>query len=175
MNTTKATLVYVRDGDKILLARKTRKVGAGLWNGYGGKLKDSQSFLENACDEFKKETGGATLTVKHLKLQALIKLFSHTNISLVPDFTILVYTIYNTHVNGVHSIRSTKEMVDPQWFDLENIPYDEMLPPDKEFLPRILEGEIFTASFRYGNAEMTLATEFDYKEITLQQLAALTA
>ena len=37
------TLVFLRDGSKVLLGMKKRGFGAGKWNGFGGKVnKDSE-------------------------------------------------------------------------------------------------------------------------------------
>ncbi len=168
MKTIKATLIYVKNIGNVLLAKKRRKIGAGLWNGYGGKLKKNDTFLKNACDEFEKESGGAILGEKKLEPQALIGFFSYKNFSEVPDFTVLVYTIQHFYVHG--DPVKTDEMGDPQWFNRQDIPYNEMLPPDRIFLPRILDGDIFITNFRFNDKKKTSATEFGYREVVRREL-----
>ncbi len=55
----KATVILlVREGE-ILLARKLKKIGAGKWNGYGGKPEPGDATLEEtAVREMKEEGGG---------------------------------------------------------------------------------------------------------------------
>ena len=40
------TLVFLRDGSKVLLGMKKRGFGAGKWNGFGGKVRIQRRDLE---------------------------------------------------------------------------------------------------------------------------------
>jgi len=54
------TLCLVMDGDgRVLLGRKTRKIGAGKWNGLGGRAEEFDASIEaTARREVQEETGG---------------------------------------------------------------------------------------------------------------------
>ena len=44
-----ATLVFPVKGDEVLLVRKTKKIGVGLWNGFGGGVeRGSKSNCERS-------------------------------------------------------------------------------------------------------------------------------
>jgi hypothetical protein len=66
-------------------------------------------------------------------------------------------------------VKTTEEMKDPRWFNEDDIPYDEMLPADRVFLPRVLEGEIFTTNFRFNDQEKTSAKEFGYRTAVMEE------
>ena len=54
----KATVILIMKEGKVLLARKVKKIGAGMWNGYGGKSEPSdQSLRHTACRELYEESG----------------------------------------------------------------------------------------------------------------------
>ena len=42
------TLLFVREGDRILLGYKKNGFGKGKWNGFGGKVKDGETIEEAA-------------------------------------------------------------------------------------------------------------------------------
>ena len=42
------------------------------------------------------------------------------------------------------------EMI-PKWFDIEEIPYDEMFPDDKYWLPLFLENKKFNGYFEFDD------------------------
>src|ERR1039458_5706638 len=50
-----ATLMFLVDGGKVLLAMKKRGFGVGRWNGVGGKVKDDESIEEAAIRECQEE------------------------------------------------------------------------------------------------------------------------
>ncbi len=51
--------------------------------------------------------------------------------------------------------QATEEMV-PSWFFEEIIPYDEMWPADRYWLPRVLDGRYVTARFEYAPDQTTI-------------------
>lgn len=69
------TLVFLLDRKrgKILLAEKQRKVGAGCWNGYGGKKEPADKTMRDcAVRELSKESGGIKADPGDLELAAII-------------------------------------------------------------------------------------------------------
>ncbi|MBI4136155.1 MAG: NUDIX domain-containing protein [Candidatus Vogelbacteria bacterium] len=46
-----ATLVFLVRAGKVLLARKTRHIGEGRWNGYGGGIDSGENLIQCAIRE----------------------------------------------------------------------------------------------------------------------------
>lgn len=61
------TLVFVKDGGKILLLKRLKEPNAGKYNGVGGKVEPTEGILECALRETKEETGLNCLSLQ-LKL-----------------------------------------------------------------------------------------------------------
>src|SRR5687768_9308070 len=53
--TDRATLLFVLDGDRVLLIRKQRGLGAGKINGPGGRLDPGETPLQAAVREVEEE------------------------------------------------------------------------------------------------------------------------
>jgi hypothetical protein len=72
---------------------------------------------------------------------------------------LVVFIYTTTQFSG--EAQKTAEMDTPTWFPFDTIPYDNMVPADRDFLPKILRGEIFTAHVRF-NEDMSAFTELEY-------------
>ena len=138
----KATVVFLIKDNKILLARKMKKIGAGLWNGYGGKPEPKDiSIRHTACRELYEESGMGIITEPdHLIEVADIDFYK--NKASIADFSVVFYISYLWSGEA----GDTEEMKDPTWFTLDDIPYGEMLPADRDFMPKILDKIINTDS-----------------------------
>lgn len=53
----KATLCFVKKGDKILMINRNKPPFVGMWNAVGGKVKEGESVTECALREIKEESG----------------------------------------------------------------------------------------------------------------------
>ena len=51
------TLMFIHDGDRILLGLKKRGFGEGKWNGFGGKVTPNESVRLANIREMKEECG----------------------------------------------------------------------------------------------------------------------
>ena len=52
------TLCFIQKDERVLLGRKTRKIGKGMWNGLGGNVeKDDKSIKDAAKREILEESG----------------------------------------------------------------------------------------------------------------------
>lgn len=127
------TLLFLRQGDKILLAYKKRGFGAGKWNGIGGKVEEGESLKAAAVRECQEEIG--VIPEGPIRV-GRIRFFDQTDPSFESDCNIFVSLAWEGEP------RETDEMR-PQWFDIKDIPYDQMWPVDKYWYPHLLNGELF--------------------------------
>lgn len=155
----KATLIFPIKGYKIKLGIKQRGVGAGLYNGWGGKVEPGQTIRENLAEEFKTETGGAVCSPDKIRPVALIHFFFFGNDTDIPDFDVTVYIAEEI----IGTIHDTDEMKNEKDFAFDGVPYDHMMPADREFVAKILNGETFFGRV-YFNEDKTGLRKSSYYE-----------
>ena len=132
---------------RILLAMKKRGYGVGKWNGVGGKQKGNETVRETAMRECKEEIG-----VKPLKFNEVATLI-FTSAGYKEDFGQQVLVFMCTSWEGEPV--ETEEM-SPRWFSLSEIPYTNMWPDDKYWLPDVIKGKYVTIDFRFDNKNSLL-------------------
>jgi len=161
----KATLVFPIKNNQILLAKKMKKVGAGKWNGFGGKSElEDVSIRHTACRELFEESGlGIQTTPEKLIAKAVINFYFFDNQTNEPNWLVAIYLVQDFTGEAL----STEEMQMPTWFSIESIPYHEMLPADKDFLPKLFGEKTFIGKVRF-NQDMTKVIESDYSEMPLE-------
>lgn len=137
----KVTLSFIIKGNEILLAMKKRGFGAGLWNGYGGKLKDGESIYDAAKREVKEEID---IDVKSMKKVGVLDFYFEGD---KPDWNQQVHVFLIQEYNG--EPKESEEML-PKWFKINEIPYDKMWEDDKFWLPRVIEGHSVYGRFVFG-------------------------
>lgn len=115
------TLVFFRDGKKILLSEKKRSIGSGLLNGFGGKVEVNETVLEAAIREAEEEVG-----LKPVQMQ------KKAVISFKRDIPILMHVFVATDWTG--EIKESDEMQNPAWYSIGSLPYEKMIPTDKLWL-----------------------------------------
>ena len=131
------TLCIIKDKDKILLGLKKKGFGEGRWNGFGGKVKDGESIKDAAIRELNEEAG-----IKPLDINKKGKLI----FEFIDGDVFEVHVFSATKFKG--EIRESDEMK-PQWFDVDNIPFDKMWPDDKHWFPLFLKDKIFEGRFLF--------------------------
>jgi 8-oxo-dGTP diphosphatase/2-hydroxy-dATP diphosphatase len=153
-------LFFIRDG-KVLLAIKKKKIGKGLWNGYGGGIEPEDLTPKDAAvRELGEESGGMTTSVDKLTQVADTCFHNTTEDGTTFVCHMLVYFAYEWKGEA----RETDEMSLPTWFDFDKIPTDKMLPADKVWLPIVLSGKkiIFKANYGPHQSYMIGETEIQY-------------
>ncbi len=138
------TLVFLRDGDKILLAMKKRRFGEGKWNGVGGKLEPGETIEQAAIRETQEEIN---VTIDEMHPVGVLY------------FTQEPYLNNNSNVD-VHVFVADKwtgepvetEEMKPQWFNVDDVPFDNMWPDDPFWLPYVIEGKTVEGDFLFNEA-----------------------
>jgi len=142
------TLCLVRQPPRILLGMKKKGLGAGNWNGFGGKVESGESIEEAAIREVKEEAG---LTVNTVEKAGVIDFEFKGD----PQ-TLEVHIFHSSDFSG--EISESDEMR-PEWFEVEKIPYDTMWPDDRFWLPLLLSGKRFRGRFLFGEKNAILESK----------------
>jgi 8-oxo-dGTP pyrophosphatase MutT (NUDIX family) len=148
-----ATVLIIKKDGKILLGMKKRGFGEGKWNGFGGKPLPGENIEKTAIRETEEECG---IAVKNIKKMGIIDFEFFEK----PEWDQQVHFFLAERFEG--EPKETEEMK-PVWFSLEKIPYRQMWPDDKYWLPLMLSGKIFSGKFVFGESNDIL--EYKIKEI----------
>jgi 8-oxo-dGTP diphosphatase/2-hydroxy-dATP diphosphatase len=132
------TLCLVHEHPKILLGLKKKGFGEGKWNGFGGKVEENETVEEAAAREFFEETG---LTADNVEKFGFLELINEA------DYIVEMHLF---KVNGYSGELVESDEMKPQWFHVDDIPFDEMWSDDKHWLPLLLDGKKFRGKFIFG-------------------------
>lgn len=134
---TRATLVFLIRDRRILLAMKKRGHGVGKWNGAGGKIEPGETPAAAAARETTEEIGvRPTLDEQHGQV-----------LYLDPVKGDIFVTVFRTEEFAGEPIES--EEMRPQWWPIDQVPYDEMWDNDRYWLPHVINNQRFIATFAY--------------------------
>ncbi|MFA5020106.1 MAG: 8-oxo-dGTP diphosphatase [Candidatus Pacearchaeota archaeon] len=147
------TIVYA--SPNVLLGMKKRRFGSGKYNGFGGKIKDGENLEECAFRETLEESG-----IRIQNPELIGRILFHF-IDGEPDH--LVYFFRAKTFGG--ELRESDEMIS-EWFHRDKIPYENMWPDDKYWLPLLLEGKKFIGEFLFD-------IERNIKSYTLKEVNSL--
>ncbi len=146
-----ATLVFPIKGDKVLLARKTRKIGMGLWNGWGGMVEEGETIRQTASREFVEESG---IRVKDRDLEYVGEITFHNQKADGRRFDVEVHMFLLKKWTG--KVKSNSEMRDPTFWEIDKLPFEEMMPSDSEWLGTVLTGEWISGEVWHGLDQKTI-------------------
>lgn len=132
------TLCIVHQGQKILLGMKKVGLGAGRWNGFGGKVEPGEAIDVAAVRELREEVCIETSDIR----QKGVLEFSFEN----SPKTLEVHVFETTKFTGTP--KETNEMI-PRWFDVTKIPYEQMWSDDIHWLPLLLASKTFRGKFHF--------------------------
>lgn len=152
IKTITGTLCYLVHEDMVCLAKKTRKVGVGTRCGYGGKVKAGESLLQCLYNEVLEETNGVQINTGRTEKVAIIDFHNRKASGEIFIFTVHVYLVYDWE----GFIQESAEMKDPQMYTVHKLPYDEMMPSDKVWLPLVFHNCTFFAEVHLGPEQKTL-------------------
>lgn len=140
--TVRAVIVYICNGDKVLLIHKKRGLGAGKVNAPGGHIEPGETPHQAGVRECQEEVG---LTPKGLELRG--KLYFHFLDGLRMEG--FVYT-----AAAFTGIMVETDEADPFWCHVNSLPLDRMWEDDFYWLPQVLKGKKMDGRFIFDNDTM---------------------
>lgn len=141
--TKKLTLIIVREGNRVLLGMKKRGFGAGKWNGFGGKIEEGETPEDGAHRELREECG---ISASALAYRGVLRFMFGGD--PVPQEVHLFFA------DAYEGEPSESEEMRPQWFAIDDIPFHEMWPDDRHWLPLLLEGKTVEGHFWFAGEEI---------------------
>lgn len=136
---------------QVLLGRKKRGLGEGLFVGLGGKLESGESASAAAAREIEEEAGVIVAEAGLDRRGDLCYLFPDRP-SWSQRSTVFVVTEW-------HGDPAPSDELDPVWFDLDRVPYDEMWDDAKMWLPSVLIGGHVSREFTFAADLATVVSE----------------
>lgn len=153
------TLCFLVQGDKVLLGKKKRGLGEGLYLGIGGKIEKDETTIDAAIREVQEEIG---VTVSNL-IKVAETTFLFPKNTPYEKWNQQVHSFLTTSWQG--EIRESAEMMLPEWFSQNNLPFTEAWDDMRYWLPRVLKGEKLEACF-YFNQDLKVQ---DYEIINKEK------
>lgn len=151
MTKKQLTLCLIYEDEKVLLGMKKRGFGKGKWNGFGGKIREGESLEEAAKREFFEE---CRVSISGLDRRGILEFSFKEN----PQEILEVHIFKAKHFTG--EPKETEEM-DPEWFSLDSIPFNDMWPDDIHWMPLFFEGKQFRGSFHFGENNTILESSLE--------------
>lgn len=138
----RATLMFIKVEDEVLLIEKRRGIGAGKVNGPGGKIDPGETPLQCAIRETQEE-----LCVTATGVRKMGELFFA--MSDIPDIHCHVFL-----ADGYEGTPTITPEAIPLWTKVDEIPYDRMWDDDRYWLGEVLAGQTFRGRFVFKEEEI---------------------
>ncbi len=149
------TLCIVHRHPKVLLGMKKRGFGEGRWNGFGGKVAEGETIEEATRREMREEAG---IEVEEMDKVGVLQF----RFAGDPE-TLQVHVFRAERYSGEPT---ESEEMRPEWFHVDDIPFEKMWPDDIHWIPLFLRGRKFKGSFLFGEADSILEQElYEVREL----------
>lgn len=138
----RATLLFVRDGERVLLIHKKRGLGAGKINAPGGRIEPGETPRAAAIREVEEELCVTPTGVREAGRLAF---------QFADGYSLAAHVFTATGYRG--EPRETDEAV-PLWAPVDAIPFERMWADDALWIPLMLAGEPFDGRFVFDGDRM---------------------
>lgn len=138
----RATLLFVRQNDQLLMIHKKRGLGAGYYNAPGGRMEPGETWLECAVRETQEELCITPLDPVH----AGTVQFQFTDGHRIHGEIFTATAFEGTPTE-------TDEAV-PVWFSIDALPYHNMWADDPVWMPLLIENKKFHGRFIFDGKTM---------------------
>ena len=136
----KTTLLIIVKDNQILLAKKLRGFGMGKYNGVGGKVEQDETVEQAILRETFEEIG---VVPTEYKMMGIVDFDEYVK---GERNLVKMHVFKATQFDGEPT---TTDEMSPEWFSLDNIPYDKMFKDDTHWLPLLLQDKTFYGNFVY--------------------------
>jgi 8-oxo-dGTP diphosphatase len=140
-------MLIIREG-RMLLILKKRGLGAGKFNGPGGRIEAGETPVQAAVREVEEEIGVTPVNARQA---------GQLYFQFVDGHSIHGYVFTASNFSG--ELRETDEAL-PFWVPLDRIPYHNMWADDRLWIPLLLAGKLFVGRFLFDGDQM-LGGELD--------------
>ncbi|MDR7433873.1 MAG: 8-oxo-dGTP diphosphatase [Armatimonadota bacterium] len=138
------TLCFIRDGDRVLLIRRTHPPNVGMFNAVGGKIEPGENPYQACLREVKEETG---LSLQKASLRAIV-----TVLVLETLDRWILFTYIAERPPGQEVVPSLEGSL--QWVPLEKVPTLPVPPDIPLLLPYLFkEGAVVFVKVMYAREE----------------------
>ena len=144
------TLLFLIKNNQILLAMKRRGFGAGRFNGAGGKVEPDESIDQALVRETQEEIG--VTPINFTKMADIT--FDQQYKGQPSIMHVHVFTSDNWQGTPTES-----EEMSPQWFAINDIPYDNMWPDDTFWLSLVISGQKVSAKFKLDDNDVIVTQD----------------
>jgi 8-oxo-dGTP pyrophosphatase MutT (NUDIX family) len=136
------TVVFLLKDSSVLLGYKKTGFGNGKYVGIGGKVEPGESIEEAAIREMQEET---SITPIGLQLVAILRFyFPHIeDESWNQEVHAFISTTWEGEPTETDELR-------PEWFNVEDVPYDKMWDDSHSWITQILAGERLEGDFMFN-------------------------
>ncbi|HVW71617.1 MAG TPA: 8-oxo-dGTP diphosphatase [Candidatus Paceibacterota bacterium] len=141
------TVCILEHEGRILLGMKKVRLGAGLWNGFGGKVQPGETIEAAALREMKEESG---LDVHDLEKFGVLEFKS-------PKRPLIEGHLFRT--DSFTGTPTESDEMRPQWFTRAEIPFTQMWSSDLYWWPLYFHNKKFRGSFTFDENDRVVAHE----------------
>lgn len=159
-----ATLVFPIRNKEVLLGIKTSGIGEGCWNGWGGVQEPDETVQEAAVRELREESG----LIANIEDLEYVGKVTFNNLEDRVKFKVLMHVFVLCRWVGVLE-PNLSEMREPKFWSVVSLPFDQMMPSDRDWLPfvprafsrsQFFEAEVFHTEGQKGLREETKVNLF---------------
>ena len=157
MNPKLMVIVYCLTETGVYLGSKITKIGAGCLNSVGGKVDGVETLISAVIREAYEEWG-IKIDPLDLKQMALLHISREGR---GHEIDLVVYTTKK----WTGEFRATPEIAAPELYQFDKVPYEQLMPADKDWLPAIFFGQLVEVSFLYDESRTTVIGPVEVRRV----------